>query len=102
MLTEWSLHIWREATDPDLFNTFISNLDEVPENKPMERSHREADIGFVKGSTFSQSLLSKNGFGLSMAESTSSLETLSALKFCMFSGHFLFMGRIRLGDHRFL
>ena len=37
-----------------------------------------------------------------MAKSSSSLEMLSTLKFCMFSGHFLFMGGIGLGDQRFL
>lgn len=37
-----------------------------------------------------------------MAKSSSSLEMLSTLKFCMFLGHFLFMGGIGLGDQRFL
>lgn len=68
----------------------------------MKGSHREANIDYVKGSTFSQPQLSENGLGLSMTESSSSLEMLSAIKSWMFSSHSLLMGGIRLGDHCFL
>lgn len=78
-MSKWSLQIWREVADPALFSAFISNLDEVLGNKPMEISYREAGIGSIKGSTFSQLELSKNSLGLSMAESFSSLEVLSAI-----------------------
>lgn len=59
----------------------------------MARSHREADICSVKGYTFSWLKLSKNGLGLLVAESSSSLGVTSAIKSWMFYGHFQLMGR---------